>query len=69
MLARALALEPEVLLLDEPTASLDEGAKAAVEEALRGLNGVSLVLVTHDAQQAERLSERTIRLEEGRIRP
>jgi ABC-type sulfate/molybdate transport systems ATPase subunit len=30
---------------------------------------VSLVLVTHDAQQAERLSERTIRLEEGRIRP
>jgi putative ABC transport system ATP-binding protein len=67
MLARALALEPEVLLLDEPTASLDAGAKGAVEEALRGLHDVSYVLVTHDAAQAERLTERTIRLEEGRV--
>jgi putative ABC transport system ATP-binding protein len=67
MLARALALEPEVLLLDEPTASLDAGAKGAVEEALRGLHDVSFVLVTHDAAQAERLTERTIRLEEGRV--
>jgi ABC-type sulfate/molybdate transport systems ATPase subunit len=67
MLARALALEPEVLLLDEPTASLDEDAKAAVERALRELGGVSLVLVTHDAAQAERLAERTVRLHEGRI--
>jgi putative ABC transport system ATP-binding protein len=67
MLARALALEPEVLLLDEPTASLDEDAKGAVERALRDLGGVSLVLVTHDAGQAERLAERTIRLREGRV--
>ncbi len=67
MLARALALEPEVLLLDEPTASLDEDAKAGVEQALRGLGGVSLVLVTHDAAQAERLAERTLRLRDGRI--
>jgi len=67
MLARALALEPEVLLLDEPTASLDEDAKGAVERALRDLAGVSLVLVTHDAGQAERLAERTIRLREGRV--
>ena len=67
MLARALALEPEVLLLDEPTASLDEDAKAAVERALRGLGGVSLVLVTHDAAQAERLAERTVRLRDGRV--
>jgi putative ABC transport system ATP-binding protein len=68
MLARALALEPEVLLLDEPTASLDSAATAAVEEALRGLGGVSLVLVTHDRAQAERLAERTIELEAGRVR-
>jgi putative ABC transport system ATP-binding protein len=67
MLARALALEPEVLLLDEPTASLDSAATAAVEDALRGLDGVSLVLVTHDPGQAERLAERTIELEAGRV--
>jgi putative ABC transport system ATP-binding protein len=68
MLARALALEPEVLLLDEPTASLDEVARLGVEHALRNLRDVSFVLVTHDARQAERLTERTIRLEDGRVR-
>jgi putative ABC transport system ATP-binding protein len=67
MLARALALEPEVLLLDEPTASLDSDATAAVEDALRGLHGVSFVLVTHDGAQAERLAKRTVRLHEGRV--
>jgi putative ABC transport system ATP-binding protein len=68
MLARALALEPEVLLLDEPTASLDAGAKAAVEDALGGLTGVSVVLVTHDESQAERLVSHVVRIENGRIR-
>jgi putative ABC transport system ATP-binding protein len=67
MLARALALEPEVLLLDEPTASLDSAATGAVEAALRSLRGVSLVLVTHDRGQAERLAERTVKLEAGRV--
>jgi putative ABC transport system ATP-binding protein len=67
MLARALALEPEVLLLDEPTASLDPDATAAVEDALRNLRDVSLVLVTHDAGQAERLAERTVRLRDGKV--
>src|SRR5688572_20231114 len=62
MLARALALEPEVLLLDEPTASLDAAATASVEEALRGLGDVSYVLVTHDRGQAARLTERVIEL-------
>jgi ABC-type sulfate/molybdate transport systems ATPase subunit len=67
MLARALALEPEVLLLDEPTASLDSDAKAAVESALGGLRGLSIVLVTHEADQAERLAGRIVRLERGRL--
>ena len=67
MLARALALEPEVLLLDEPTASLDPTATGAVEDALRGLHDVSLVLVTHSRDQADRLTERTIRLRDGRV--
>jgi putative ABC transport system ATP-binding protein len=67
MLARALALDPEVLLLDEPTASLDSAATGAVEDALRNLHGVSLVLVTHDRDQADRLAERTIELEAGRV--
>ncbi len=68
MLARALALQPEVLLLDEPTASLDAAATAAVEDALRNLPGVSLVLVTHDRAQADRLTERAIELEGGQGR-
>ena len=69
MLARALALEPEVLLLDEPTAALDELATAAVERALdrlRGRSGLSLVLVTHDRSQARRLSGRVVELRDGR---
>jgi putative ABC transport system ATP-binding protein len=62
MLARALALEPEVLLLDEPTAALDERAKEAVERALAKLP-CSTVLVTHERGQAERLAERIVKLE------
>jgi putative ABC transport system ATP-binding protein len=70
MLARALALEPEVLLLDEPTAALDERAKAGVEQTLRELADradLSMVLVTHDRHQAQRLAGRIVRMEEGRV--
>ena len=70
MLARALALEPRVLLLDEPTSALDERARDRVEETLVDLRrrlGISLVLVTHDLAQAERLADRVIRLEGGRV--
>ena len=69
MLARALALEPRVLLLDEPTSALDERTRDHVEETLAELRrrlGISLVLVTHDFAQAERLAERVVRLEDGR---
>ncbi|HSI80699.1 MAG TPA: ATP-binding cassette domain-containing protein [Solirubrobacterales bacterium] len=70
MLARALALEPRVLLLDEPTSALDPGARAAVEGTLRDLRSrvdVSTVLVTHDLVQARRMSEWVVRIDAGRV--
>jgi ABC-type iron transport system FetAB ATPase subunit len=62
MLARALALDPEVLLLDEPTAALDERAKRGVEETLARLT-CSTLLVTHERAQAERLAQRVVELD------
>jgi putative ABC transport system ATP-binding protein len=70
MLARALALEPAVLLLDEPTSALDAAARDAVEATLRRLRerlDLSLVLVTHDLEQAGRLTDWTLRLDRGRV--
>lgn len=69
MLARALALEPRVLLLDEPTSALDEGARDAVERTLADLRrrlGIATVVVTHDPAQARRLAEWAVRVEAGR---
>jgi ABC-type multidrug transport system ATPase subunit len=69
MLARALALEPDVLLLDEPTSALDEEARGAVEATLVDLRervDASIVLVTHDLEQARRMSDWVLRLDSGR---
>jgi putative ABC transport system ATP-binding protein len=69
MLARALALEPRVLLLDEPTSALDEAARGAVEATLRHLRErveVSTVLVTHDLDQARRMADWVVRMDAGR---
>ena len=71
MLARALALEPAVLLLDEPTAALDERSRDAVERTLLDLHArvsAALIIVTHDQAQARRLGERVLVLDAGRIR-
>jgi putative ABC transport system ATP-binding protein len=68
MLARALALEPSVLLLDEPTSALDQATRDAVESTLRDLRErleISLVLVTHDLEQARRMSDWLVRIEVG----
>jgi putative ABC transport system ATP-binding protein len=70
MLARALALEPRVLLLDEPTSALDGTARAAVEATLRRLRArtaISVVLVTHDLDQARRLAEYVVGIDAGRV--
>jgi ABC-type multidrug transport system ATPase subunit len=70
MLARALALDPRVLLLDEPTSALDEAARDSVERtlvALRDRTDISLVVVTHDLEQAARLANWVLRLDRGRV--
>lgn len=67
-LARALAVEPDVLLLDEPTSSLDPGTTEIVEDLLRELTPkLTLVIVTHNLGQARRLSEATAFLYNGRL--
>ena len=61
-LARALALRPEVLLLDEPTANLDPYNVGLIEKIVReenGKHGMTVVLVTHNIFQAKRLADRT----------
>jgi len=60
-IARALATEPEVLLLDEPTASLDPISTQRVEELVYELRrDMTVVIVTHNMQQAARVSDRTV---------
>jgi putative ABC transport system ATP-binding protein len=69
MLARSLVQQPRVLLLDEPTSALDEVARDAIEATLAELRrelDISVVLVSHDPEQARRLSDWVVRLEEGR---
>jgi tungstate transport system ATP-binding protein len=68
-LARAWALEPDLLLLDEPTASLDPSAKREVESLIDQFarDGVTVVLSTHNLGQAKRLATRVAYLEAGRL--
>ena len=59
-IARALAVKPEVLLMDEPTSALDPGSTMKVEELMSELKkNYTVVIVTHNMQQAARISDRT----------
>lgn len=68
-IARAQALEPQCLLLDEPTSSLDPAAGAAIERHLLALSrrGCGLVMSTHDLAQARRIAERIVLMHRGRV--
>jgi tungstate transport system ATP-binding protein len=68
-LARALARDPEVLFLDEPTASLDPAAIKAVEDIVRATeaSGVKVVMATHDLGQARRIAGDVVFLVRGRV--
>ena len=68
-MARALGFQPELMLLDEPTASLDPGSTGAIEALIRTATdlGTTVVLVTHDRGQAKRLARRVIFLHRGQV--
>jgi tungstate transport system ATP-binding protein len=69
-LARAMVINPDVLLLDEPTANLDPHNVGLIEEIVRQLNkeqGMTLVLVTHNVFQAHRLANRVAFILDGRL--
>lgn len=67
-IARALAVEPEVLLMDEPTSAIDPVATAKIEDLIEQLrNKYTIVIVTHNMQQAARVSDFTAFFYEGHI--
>jgi tungstate transport system ATP-binding protein len=68
-LARAWALHPEVLFLDEPTANLDPGATREIETVIKAFDasGTKIVMSTHNLGQARRLGDEVIFLHQGRV--
>jgi lipooligosaccharide transport system ATP-binding protein len=70
MIARAVVHDPKVVFLDEPTTGLDPQARRAVWELVSKLraNGMAVVLTTHYMDEAERLSDRLVLLQDGKVR-
>ena len=68
-LARALAKEPQILFLDEPTASLDPAATKAIEDVVRAVAGcgIKVVMSTHDLGEARRLAGEIVLMHRGRV--
>jgi len=68
-MARALVLEPEILLLDEPLANIDRGTTALLETVIASLpaRGTTVVMITHDPEQPDRLNGESILLEGGKV--
>jgi tungstate transport system ATP-binding protein len=68
-LARAWALHPEVLFLDEPTASLDPSATREIESVIKAFDaaGTKVVMATHNLGQARRLGDEILFLDQGRL--
>jgi tungstate transport system ATP-binding protein len=68
-LARAWALNPEILFLDEPTANLDPGATREIETIIKAFDaaGTKIVMSTHSLGQARRLGDEVIFLHQGRV--
>ncbi|MEQ9488178.1 MAG: ATP-binding cassette domain-containing protein [Alphaproteobacteria bacterium] len=68
-LVRALAMKPDILLLDEPTANLDPHATAHIESTVKMIaaTGVKVIFVTHDKGQAQRLAHEVLFLHRGRL--
>jgi tungstate transport system ATP-binding protein len=68
-LARALACDPELLFLDEPTASLDPAATKAIEDVVRAVvaRGIKVVMSTHDLGEARRLAGDVVLMHRGRV--
>ncbi len=67
-IARALAVEPEIILMDEPTSAIDPVATAKIEDLIETLKGkYTIVIVTHNMQQAARISDTTAFFFEGHI--
>jgi phospholipid/cholesterol/gamma-HCH transport system ATP-binding protein len=69
-IARALALDPEIVFLDEPTAGLDPVSVAGIDELIRTLSrtgGITVVMVTHELQSVFQVADRCLLLGEGRV--
>ncbi len=68
-LARAMACNPEILMLDEPTANLDPASMAAIEMRLKAIRaaGTPMLMITHDLAQAKRLADNVLFMHRGRI--
>lgn len=70
-IARALAIEPEILFLDEPTASVDGENTAIIESIIQAMKKdgrTTVIMTTHDRDQAERVADRLLVIEDGMIR-